>query len=78
MARYLIVAHQTATSPALVSRVRAMLAVEPGAEFVVLVPATPVEQLPWYAEGDARSLARRVRPWGRVWSGRRWALHRRW
>ena len=60
MARYLIVAHQTATSPALVSRVRAMLAVEPGAEFVVLVPATPVEQLPWYAEGDARSLARRV------------------
>lgn len=43
MPRYLLVTHQTATSPELGRKVQAMLEKEPGAEFTVLVPATPVQ-----------------------------------
>lgn len=45
MSRYLIVAHDTATSPALIERVQALAREEPGVELVLLVPATPVSQL---------------------------------
>jgi hypothetical protein len=45
MARYLVVAHQTATSPELLARVDELRAQDPQAEFVLLVPATPVRHL---------------------------------
>jgi hypothetical protein len=42
MGRYLLVAHQTASSPELRSRVLRLLEEDPAAEFVLLVPATPI------------------------------------
>jgi len=45
MSRYLIVAHDTATSPSLIERVRELRDEEPGREFALLVPATPVGEL---------------------------------
>ena len=60
MARYLAVAHQTATTPALRDCIRRVKDEDPMARFTILVPATPVEQLPYFARGDARSLARAV------------------
>ena len=59
MARYLVVAHQTATSPALVEAVRAHARREPNAEFVLLVPATHVEHLLTWTEGESQEIARR-------------------
>jgi hypothetical protein len=60
MARYLIVAHQTAGSPELLERVRALAAADPEAEFTLLVPATPTGHLLHnWEEGEARQLARR-------------------
>jgi hypothetical protein len=60
MARYLIVAHQTAGSPELLERVRALAAADPAAEFTLLVPATPTGHLLHnWEEGEARQLARR-------------------
>jgi hypothetical protein len=60
MARYLIVAHQTAASPELTERVKALAAGDPEAEFTLLVPATPTSHLlhSW-EEGEARQLAAR-------------------
>jgi hypothetical protein len=60
MARYLIVAHQTAASPELAERVKAIAARDPEAEFTLLVPATPTSHLlhSW-EEGEARQLAAR-------------------
>lgn len=43
VSRYLIVAHQTATSPELQTAVRHIVEQDPPAEFTVLVPATPVQ-----------------------------------
>lgn len=40
MVRYLVVAHQTATSPTLVSRAQHLASLDPGATFTLLVPAT--------------------------------------
>jgi hypothetical protein len=45
MARYLVVAHETATSPELLKQVRAVREQQEGTEFVLLVPATPVRHL---------------------------------
>ena len=60
MARYLIVAHQTAGSPELLERVRALLQRDPAATFTLLVPATPTGHLLHnWEEGEARQLARR-------------------
>jgi hypothetical protein len=60
MARYLIVAHQTAGSPELLERVRALAGADPEAEFTLLVPATPTDHLLHnWEEGEARQLARR-------------------
>jgi hypothetical protein len=60
MARYLIVAHQTAGSPELLERVRALAADDPGGEFTLLVPATPTGHLLHnWEEGEARQLARK-------------------
>ena len=45
MTRYLVLANQTASSPELSDAIRQILEHEPDAEFVLLVPATPVEDL---------------------------------
>jgi hypothetical protein len=70
MARYLVVAHQTVTSPQLLRKVRALREQEEArgavAEFVLLVPATPVRHLLFRRGGehdaghDAEAVARRI------------------
>jgi cell pole-organizing protein PopZ len=60
MTRILIVAHQTAGSPELLERVKALAAADPAAEFTLLVPATPTGQLLHTGEeGEAKQLARK-------------------
>jgi hypothetical protein len=59
MARYLIVAHQTAASAELLRRVGEVAGADPDAEFVLLVPATPTSHLLTWEEGAARDLAAR-------------------
>jgi bacterioferritin len=59
MPRYLLVAHQTASSQELVHVVRGLVEQNPAAEFVLLVPETPVEELLDWQEGDSRTIARR-------------------
>ena len=60
MARYLVVAHQTAGSAQLVERVGELAKADQDAEFVLLVPATPVEHLLTWVEGEARAIAQRT------------------
>jgi hypothetical protein len=50
MPRYLIVAHQTATSPELQRKVKALLADDAAAEFAVLVPTAPGSTFSWEGE----------------------------
>ncbi|MFP5348014.1 MAG: hypothetical protein ACLGIA_13430 [Actinomycetes bacterium] len=45
MSRYLVVAHETATSPRLIGEVKRIAAEDKGAQFVLVVPATPVRHL---------------------------------
>jgi nucleotide-binding universal stress UspA family protein len=59
MARYLVVAHQTASSLELVERVKALASSDRAAEFVLLVPETPVEQMLGSVEGEAAEVAER-------------------
>ncbi len=59
MSRYLLVAHQTAGSPEVVERVREIVVTDPAAEFVLLVPATPVSHLLLWEEGETLEIARR-------------------
>ena len=66
MARYLVVAHETVTNPVLLEEVRAVQRRDQEAEFVLLVPATPVRHLlrrsgEHDAEVTARKLADRAR-----------------
>jgi hypothetical protein len=67
MARYLVVAHETVTNPELLKQVRAVREQDEEAEFVLLVPATPVRHLLFRrgdehdAEVTARKLADRAR-----------------
>lgn len=56
MSRYLVVTHQTALSPDLKRRVRALVAEDSAAEFAVLVPEAPGLPLTW--EGETVDLAR--------------------
>ena len=44
MTRYLVVAHETVTNPELLKQLRAVREQEGEAEFVLLVPATPVRR----------------------------------
>lgn len=55
MGKYLVVTHQTALSPDLQRRVRALVAEDPVAEFAVLVPEAPGAPLTW--EGETVDLA---------------------
>jgi hypothetical protein len=58
MARYLVVAHQTADSPGLRQAVGQIARDDPGASFTLLVPATPVEHLAAWTEGESKAVAR--------------------
>jgi hypothetical protein len=58
MSRYLLVAPQTAGSPELVERVLEIVASDPAAEFLLLVPATPVSHLLLWEEGETLEVAR--------------------
>jgi nucleotide-binding universal stress UspA family protein len=57
MGRYLVVAHQTAASPELLDKLRELARADTEAEFVLLVPATPVRHLLASVEGEARAAA---------------------
>jgi hypothetical protein len=59
MNRYLVVAHETATSPKLLGTVKALAADDRDAQFVLLVPATPVQHLIFRrtSEADAKEVA---------------------
>jgi hypothetical protein len=50
MSKYLIVTHQTALSPDLQHRVRALVAEDAAAEFAILVPEAPGVPLTWEGE----------------------------
>jgi hypothetical protein len=58
MARYLVVAHQTAASPSLVQRLKDIAAGDANAEFVLLVPATSSGHLLTWVEGEGDQIAR--------------------
>ncbi len=59
MARYLLVAHQTAESEELLGAARALAHEDPDAEFTLLVPATPVGNLLVWEEGATAEVAER-------------------
>jgi bacterioferritin len=60
MPRYLVLANQTAASPELTSVIREIVAKDADAEFVLLVPATPVEDLLDWQDGDGETIAKRT------------------
>jgi len=59
MAAYLVIANQTAISDELVRGLQAKLNEDPGAEFFLLVPATPAKHLLTNEGGSARQIAAR-------------------
>lgn len=60
MPRYLLLANQTAASSELNRAVREILEKDPDTEFVLLVPATPVEDLLDWQDADGETVARRT------------------
>jgi hypothetical protein len=60
MAAYLLVAHQTAESDELLACARELHGQDPQARFAMLVPATPVDHLLVWEEGETRELAQRA------------------
>ena len=59
MARYLVVAHQTAVSPELLDKIRALARDDPDATFVFLIPDTPPSHLLSKEEADPGEVARK-------------------
>ena len=59
MSNYLVVAHQTATSPELLQRLTELATGDRQAAFTLLVPATPVVHLlvPYVTRGESREIA---------------------
>jgi hypothetical protein len=57
MPSYLIIAHQTATSDELERAVSDLAARDDDAEFWLVVPATPVEHLLTWTEGESQAVA---------------------
>jgi hypothetical protein len=55
--RFLVVAHQTADSPELSAVLRQAVDRDPTATFVLLVPATPVQHIRGWTEGEAAAVA---------------------
>lgn len=60
MRRFLVLANQTASSPELTSAVREIIKKDVDTEFVLLVPATPVEDLLDWQDGDSQTVAKRT------------------
>jgi hypothetical protein len=58
MAKYLLVAHQTAQSRELFEAAKELAAQDPDARFSLLVPATPVGDLLTWEEGETKEVAR--------------------
>ncbi len=58
MARYLIIAYQTAEDPALLRELRRIAADDEAAEFVLLVPATAASHLRIAGAGESYGLAK--------------------
>jgi hypothetical protein len=58
VSNYLVVAHQTASSPELTIGLTELAKSDPEAQLVLLVPATPVEDLRGVREGDSWQIAR--------------------
>lgn len=58
MARYLVIAYQTADNPALATQLRSLAAEDLDARFVLLIPATATEHLRLASAGEAHVLAR--------------------
>jgi GABA permease len=59
MAHYLIVAHQTAGISELLEQVQRTMREDPASEITLLVPATPVDHLLHWTEGESVEIARR-------------------
>lgn len=59
MSRYLVIAHQTATSPELRERIAQLIREDPAAEFGIIVPETPVQNLFSWEDGDTAGVASR-------------------
>lgn len=57
--RYLVVAHQTIDNPALIFKLTELARVDPESEFTLLVPATSVEHLATWTEGESKAIAER-------------------
>ncbi|MGH9896114.1 MAG: hypothetical protein ACREA0_29815 [bacterium] len=57
MARFLVVAYQTAESPELSGVLRQAATADPTASFVLLVPATPIQHVRGWTEGEAAAVA---------------------
>ena len=60
MTRYLVVAHQTATSPELLRRATELAREDPEATFSILVPATPVQHRWTWEEEETLEVAQRT------------------
>lgn len=58
MAKYLLVAHQTAEASELLEAARELAAEDSEASFTLLVPATPAGDLLMWEEGEAKEVAR--------------------
>jgi len=58
MAKYLLVAHQTAEGAELLDAARGLASEDSRARFTLLVPATPVGDLLMWEEGEAKEVAR--------------------
>ena len=58
MAKYLLVAHQTAERPELLDAAKKLAAQDWHARFTLLVPATPVGDLMTWEEGETQEVAR--------------------
>src|ERR671913_63930 len=60
MRRFLVLANQTASSAELTNTVREIIKKDADTEFVLLVPATPVEDLLDWQDGDSETVAKRT------------------
>lgn len=60
MSRFLVVAHQTASSAELLQAIQLLIHEHDPAAFVLLVPETPVEDLLDWEDGDSRTIADRT------------------
>jgi nucleotide-binding universal stress UspA family protein len=57
VARLLVVAHQTADSPELAAALQQAIGRDSTSTFVLLVPATPIQHVRGWTEGEAKAVA---------------------